>query len=148
MFSFVEKASEPERARYRRVLRWFADSICSDNLGDRIMKLFIALEVLCLEGADPARGKGQRIAARCSELLHSDPTERRRWRKFIRHAYELVRPLLFHEGVDEQGLARVIREHLGLGGSDELAGMLEIAFRGAWNSLVNGQGGKCALRET
>lgn len=47
MFSFVEKATESEKVRYWRALRWFAESISCDNLCDRMMKLFVALEVLC-----------------------------------------------------------------------------------------------------
>ncbi|AFV10533.1 hypothetical protein Tph_c02860 [Thermacetogenium phaeum DSM 12270] len=138
MFSFVERAPEPEKVRYRRALRWFAESIFCDNLGDRMMKLFVALEVLCLGGIKADRGKGQKIAARCSELLHQDDRERRRWRNFIRDAYEKVRSLLFHEGADEEKLARVIKEKLKISVPEECADLLEIAFRTAWNELALG----------
>ncbi|WP_342833443.1 hypothetical protein [Candidatus Hadarchaeum sp.] len=138
MFSFVDGAPKPVRERYRRALRWFAESIWCSDLCDRIMKLFIALEVLFLGETKAGRGKGEKIATKCSELLHHDVGERRRWRRFLQSAYEKVRNPLFHEGIDEEGLARVLKEGLGLGGPEECADLLEIAFRAAWNSLVLG----------
>lgn len=81
---------------------------------------------------------GQKIAARCSELLYQDDRERRRWRNFIRDAYEKVRSLLFHEGGDDEKLARVIKGKLKISGPEECADLLETAFRTAWNALVLG----------
>ncbi|MGB9792343.1 MAG: hypothetical protein ACPLTR_07185 [Thermacetogeniaceae bacterium] len=74
MFSFVERAPEPEKVRYRRALRWFAESIFCDNLCDRMMKLFVALEVLCLGGIKAERGKGKIIAAMKKIWLLADGT--------------------------------------------------------------------------
>lgn len=137
MYNFLGNMPEPYQEQYYRALRWFNDSINCEDIADRFMKLFIAIETLLLDKDERMkRGKGKYIASKCAELITSDYTECRKWRKFIDKAYQQIRNPLFHEGISISNLTENLLNDTVLESPEVCAGMLEFVFRQLWAAVV------------
>lgn len=138
MYAFVESAPKETQQRYRAALRWFREAVDAHHVEDRLMKLFIALELLHVppDKEKDRGGKGAFVAQQCAELINADVKERRRWRKFINKAYRQLRNNLFHGGFEEESLDQMLKDGTDLQSTAHCADMLELAFRVSWDALT------------
>ncbi|MEI7671151.1 MAG: hypothetical protein WCK00_03470 [Deltaproteobacteria bacterium] len=138
ILSFINGASDDERRRISLALRWYAESVRSYHLEDRLIKLMIAADALFVS-TDASRGRGTKIGQNMAKWCHNIPEEQREYRRMIQKIYGTLRNDLMHDGATEEMLNRKIQNDRDLADLENVlhcANILETFFLCAWNSMV------------
>jgi len=138
ILSFINGASDDERRRICLALRWYAESVRSYHLEDRLIKLMIAVDAL-FAPTDVSRGRGATISQNMAKWCHNIPAEQREYRRMIQKIYGHLRNDLMHDGATEEILNRKIQNNRDLTDLENVlhcADMLETFFLCAWNGMV------------
>jgi hypothetical protein len=138
ILSFINGASDDERRRICLALRWYAESVRSYHLEDRLIKLMIAADAL-FASTDVSRGRGGTISQNMARWCHHIPEEQRKYRQKIQKIYGTLRNDLMHDGATEEILNMKIQNNRDLADLENVlhsADMLETFFLCAWNGMV------------
>lgn len=138
ILSFITGASDDERRRICLALRWYAESVRSYHLEDRLIKLMIAVDALFVSGT-VSRNRGEMISRNMARWCHDIPAEQREYRRMIKKIYDHLRNDLMHDGATEEILNRKIQSNRDLADLENVlhcADMLETFFLCAWNGMV------------
>lgn len=136
--SFIEEAADAERRRIRLALRWYAESVRSHHLEDRLIKLMIAADALFVD-TEKSRGRGVVIGKNMAKWCHHLPEEQRKYRKQIEKIYKNLRNDLMHDGATAGILNRKIQNNKDLADMENVdycADLFETCFLCAWNGMV------------
>lgn len=135
--SFIKDKRDDERRRIRLALRWYAESVRSHSLEDRLIKLMIAGDALFVPGK-VNHGRGILMGQNMAKWYHNLP-EQRKYRKFIQKVYKNLRHDLIHDGATVEILNRKIQSDKCLADLQNVlycADMFETCFLCAWNGMV------------
>jgi len=138
ILSFIKGSPEDERLRICLALRWYAESVRSYNLEDRLIKLMIAADAL-FASTDVSRGRAGTISQNMARWCHPVPEEQRKFRHMIQKIYGNLRNDLMHDGATAEILNRKIQNNRELSDLENVfhcADMLETFFLCAWNGMV------------
>lgn len=138
ILSFIKGASDDERHRIRLALRWYAESVRSYHLEDRLIKLLVAADAL-FASTKVSRGRVGTIGQNMAKWCHHVPVEQRKYRQKIQKIYNALRNDLMHDGATEEILNRKIQNNRDLADLENVllcTDMLETFFLCAWNGMV------------
>ena len=138
ILSFVKGLPDDERRRMCLALRWYAESVRSYHLEDRLIKLMIAADAL-FASTDVSRGRGGTISQNMARWCNHVPEEQREYRRMIQKIYGNLRNDLMHDGATEEILNGKIQSNGDLAdlvNALHCANMLETFFLCAWNGTV------------
>lgn len=136
--SFIKGEANNERRRIRLALRWYAESVRSHSLEDRLIKLMIAADVLFVQ-KERGRGRSALIGKNMAIWCHNLPNEQREYRKQINKIYDTLRNDLIHDGATVEILNKKIQNNRDLADLQNVlycADMFETCFLCAWNGMV------------
>ncbi len=136
--SFITGTGDDENRRIRLALRWYAESVRSHHLEDRLIKLMIAADALFVE-AKVVRGRGAVIGKNMAQWCHHLPEEQRKYRNQIEKIYKNLRNDLMHDGATAEILNSKIQDNKDLADLENVAycaDMFETCFFCAWNGMV------------
>lgn len=143
--SFIKDAGDDERRRIRLALRWYAESVRSHHLEDRLIKLMIAADALFV-AAGTSRGRGAVIGQNMAQWCNPLPGEQRKFRQEIEKIYKHLRNDLMHDGATVEILNDKIQNDKDLADLINVpfcTDMFETCFLAAWNGMVvSGTDGK------
>lgn len=137
--AFVVGTADAERRRIRLALRWYAESVRSHHLEDRLIKLIIAADALFVEAEASRRGRAVVIGKNMAKWCHYLPEQQRMFRQRIEKIYKNLRNDLMHDGATAEILNSKIQNNkdlTDLENVDYCADMFETCFLCAWNGMV------------
>lgn len=139
ILSFIKGAPDDERRRICLALRWYAESVRSYRLEDRLIKLIIAVDALFAPAVKSRDSRSVTISQNMAKWCHNIPAEQREYRRMIQKIYSNLRNDLMHDGATEEILNRKIQNNRDLADLENVlrcADMLETFFLCAWNGMV------------
>ncbi len=140
ILSFIKGASDDERQRISLALRWYAESVRSYHLEDRLIKLMIAADALFVS-TKVNWNRGAVIGQNMARWCHKTPDEQEKYEELISKIYRALRNDLMHDGATEEILNRKIQSNGDLADLENVlhcADMFETFFLCAWNGMVVG----------
>lgn len=133
----VNSATAEDRERYHRSLRWYTASTRAPSQEERLIQLFLAIDILFGPGGEQSRDRARYIADNVAGAVGQDKHDARKWRRFIEKAYTCLRNPLIHGALSSRDLQETIRTKLGLDDQEHCADMLETAFLAALNRRIS-----------